>query len=75
MLILTVRGSTLVVRIWRLQTSDSDDPLTTGAVHKPIRFLHFLLAHYVSAFKHVKDKSVINQQDLKSVDLHFVKSE
>ena len=30
------------------------DPLTAGAVH--IRILHFLLAHYISAFKHVKDK-------------------
>ena len=30
------------------------NPLTAGAVH--IRFLHFLLAHYISAFKHIKDK-------------------
>ena len=29
-------------------------PLTAGAVH--IRFLQFLLAHYISAFKPVKDK-------------------
>ena len=29
-------------------------PLTTGAVH--ISFLHFILAHYISAFKLVKDK-------------------
>ena len=31
-----------------------DNPLIAGAVH--IRFLHFLLAHYISAFKHIKDK-------------------
>ena len=30
------------------------NPLTPGAVY--IRFLHFLLAHYISAFKPVKDK-------------------
>ena len=35
------------------------NPLTAGAVH--ISFLHFLLAHYTSAFKHfiliiIKDK-------------------
>ena len=30
------------------------DLLTSGAVH--IRFLHFILAHYVSAFKPGKDK-------------------
>ena len=30
------------------------NPLTAGAVH--IRFLHFLLAHYISAFKPVEDK-------------------
>ena len=30
------------------------DPLTAGAAH--IRFLHFLSAHYISAFKPVKDK-------------------
>ena len=30
------------------------NPLTAGAVH--IRFLHFILAHYISAFKTVKDK-------------------
>ena len=35
-------------------------------------FLNFLLAHYISALKPVKD---IIQQDLKFVDLHFVKSE
>ena len=29
-----------------------DNPLTAGAVH--IRFLHFLLAHYISSFKPVK---------------------
>ena len=29
------------------------NPLTAGVVH--IRFLHFLLAHYISAFKHLKD--------------------
>ena len=38
------------------------NPLTTGAVH--IRFLHFILTHYISAFKPVKDKKDINQQDL-----------
>ena len=32
----------------------SINPLTASAVY--IRFLHFLLAHYVSAFKHIKDK-------------------
>ena len=31
-----------------------NNPLTAGAVH--IRFLHFILAHYISAFKPVKDK-------------------
>ena len=31
------------------------NPLTAGAVH--IRFLHFLLAHYISAFEHIKDKN------------------
>ena len=30
------------------------NPLTSGAFH--IHFLHFLLAHYISAFKPVKDK-------------------
>ena len=35
---------------------------------------HFLLAHYVPPFEHVKDKCAINQQYLKAVDLHFVKS-
>ena len=30
------------------------NPLTAGAVH--IRFLHFLLAHYISALKPVRDK-------------------
>ena len=29
-----------------------------------IRFLHFLLTHHISAFKHVKDKRDINQQNL-----------
>ena len=32
------------------------NPLTAGAVHT--RFLHFLLAHYISAFKHNTDKKV-----------------
>ena len=32
------------------------DPLAAGAVH--IRFSNFLLAHYISAFKHVKDKKL-----------------
>ena len=31
------------------------NPLTAGAVY--IRFLHFLLAHYISAFKPVQDKT------------------
>ena len=31
------------------------NPLTAGTVY--IRFLHFLLAHYISAFKPVKDKT------------------
>ena len=31
------------------------NPLTAGAVY--IRFLHFLLAHYTSAFKPAKDKT------------------
>ena len=39
------------------------NPLTAGAVH--ISFLHFILSHYISAFKPAKDKSDINQQDLK----------
>ena len=30
------------------------NPLTAGAFH--IRFLHFLLAHYISAIKHINDK-------------------
>ena len=30
------------------------NPLTAGAAY--IRFLHFLLAHYIPPFKHVKDK-------------------
>ena len=47
--------------------------LTAGAVH--IRFFTFLLAHYISAFKHIEDKSDINQLNLKFVDLHFVKYE
>ena len=47
--------------------------LSAGVVH--IRFLHFLLAHYISAFKHIIDKSDNNPQNLKFVDLHFVKSE
>ena len=49
------------------------NPLTSSPVH--IRVLHFLLAHYISAFKPAKDRNDINQQDLKFVDLHFVKSE
>ena len=50
------------------------NPLTAGVVH--IRFLHFILAHhYISAFKPVKIKSDINQQDLKFIGFHFVKSE
>ena len=49
------------------------NPLTAGAVH--IRFLHFLLAHYISALNLLKIKSDINRQDVKFVDFHFVKSE
>ena len=51
------------------------NPLTAGAVH--IRFLHFLLAHYISAFdlNILKLKSDNNQQNFKFVDLHFVKDE
>ena len=30
------------------------NPLIASAVH--IRFLHFILAHYISAFEHIKDK-------------------
>ena len=30
------------------------NPIPAGAVH--IRFLHFILAHYISVFKPVKDK-------------------
>ena len=30
------------------------NPLTAGAVH--IRFSHFISAHYISAFKPVKDQ-------------------
>ena len=47
------------------------NPLTAGAVH--ICFLYFILSHYISAFKPVKDKkwgnlkSDINQQYLKLV--------
>ena len=37
-----------------VETVASFNPLTAGDVH--IRFLHFLLAHYTSAFKPVKDK-------------------
>ena len=48
--------------------------LTAGAVH--VRVLHFLLAHYISAFKHVKDKKITLISKIKKiVDLHFVKSE
>ena len=36
---------------------------------------HFLLAHYLPPFEHVKIKCDINQQYLVTVDLHFVKSE
>ena len=49
----------------------SFNPLTAGAAY--IRVLIFLLAHKVPHFKYVKDK--INQQDLRRIDLHFVKSE
>ena len=36
---------------------------------------YFLSAHQVPPFKHVKKKCDINQQYLKTVDLHFVKYE
>ena len=47
-------------------------PLTAGAIY--IRILHFLLAHTYQLLNLLKLKSYINQQDLKFVDLHFVKS-
>ena len=37
-----------------VEAETSFNSLTAGAVH--IRFLHFLLAHYISDFKHIKDK-------------------
>ena len=49
------------------------NPLTAGAVH--IRFLHFILAYYVSAFKPIKDKKWHDSEKLTFFDLHFVKSE
>ena len=50
---------------------DVVNPLT--AVH--IRFLHFSLADYIQLLNLLEIKSDIKQQDLKLVDLHFVKSE
>ena len=50
------------------------NPLTAGAAY--IRVFIFLLAHkyhLLNMFKKIKYD--INQQDLKRVDLHFVKSE
>ena len=49
------------------------NPLTADAVH--IRYLHFLSAITYQLLKMLKIKSDNNQQDLKFVDLHFVKSE
>ena len=42
----------------------------------PIKFVFhiFLLAHYISAFRYVKDKTFRNQKEMTIVDLHFVKS-
>ena len=48
-------------------------PLTAGVVY--IRVFIFYKHIKVSPFKHVKDKYDSNQQYLKTVDLHFVKSE
>ena len=48
-------------------------PLTAGADHN--RLLHFILAHYISAFKPVKDKKRHESARLKFFDLYFVKSE
>ena len=45
---LYVGGSLVIVHHWL-------NPLTAGAVH--IRFLHFLLAHHISAFKPDKAKT------------------
>ena len=39
----------------RVRVYESINPLAAGAVH--IRFLHCLLAHYVSALKTVKNKT------------------
>ena len=39
-----------------LDQNNEFNPLTAGVVH--IRFLYFLLAHYISAFKPVKDKKL-----------------
>ena len=49
------------------------NPLTAGDVH--IRFLHIISTHYNQLLNLFKIKSDINQQDLKFVELHFVKSE
>ena len=37
--------------------------------------LHFFLAHCLSVFKRVENKTDIDQQDFKIVDLHFIESE
>ena len=57
----------------RCTMNNTFDPLTAGAAY--IRVFIFILAHYVPPFERVKDKCDINQQYLKTVDLHFVKSE
>ena len=49
------------------------NPLTAGAAY--IRVFTFLLAHKYHLLTKLKIKSDINQQYLKTVDLHFVKSE
>ena len=41
-------------KAWKAVTGYTFNLLTAGAVY--ICFLHFLLAHYISAFKHIKDK-------------------
>ena len=52
----TVRQNILIYHliIEKITAITAFNPLIAGAVH--IRFLHFILAHYISAFKPVKDK-------------------
>ena len=40
--------------MYQLEAESVPNPLLAGAVH--IRFVHFILAHYKSAFKPVEDK-------------------